>query len=233
MKLRVEVTTTNITDFGFYRAEPTVTTAWAKYTFLLESGLGGVARPAWAETATPGLPFDKTKAQKLQFQVSADDNATLTAGTLLIDNITVDGYSWIPPSACMTCVAALTPKTGTLISDLEAVVSPPRAANQNAAGGFWYAYNDISTRVSPLPGTFSEILAGAPLDATTGKPGFVVTAGQGAIGNGRRRLHRFRPGPGLHGKCRIDPAFRWCRNQVFRPVGNHLPERHRLHRTDL
>lgn len=184
MKLRVEVTTTNIEDYGFYRAEPTVGTTWAPVTFLLEPGLGGVARPAWAETATPGLLFDKTKVQKLQFQVSADDNATLTAGTLWIDNIVVGGYNWVPPSACLTCVSPLTPKTGTLISDLEAVVSPPRAANQNAAGGFWYAYNDISTRVSPLPGTFSEILAGAPMDALTGKPGFVVTPAKGASGTG-------------------------------------------------
>lgn len=180
MKLRIEVTTTNILDFGFFRAEPTVGTVWQDVTFLLEPGLGGVARPAWAETATPGMLFDKKVVQKLQIQVSADDNALMTAGTLLIDNIRVGGYSWVPPSACLACVTALTPKTGTLISDLEASVTPARAPNQNVAGGYWYAYNDISARVAPPPGTFSEILVGAPVDATTNKPVFAVTPAKGA-----------------------------------------------------
>jgi hypothetical protein len=180
MKLRVEVTTTNVKDYGFFRAEPTVGTTWDTVTFLLEPGLGGVARPAWAETATPGVLFDKTVVQKLQIQVSADDNATLTAGTLYIDNIVVGGYTWVPPNACLTCVTALTPKTGTLLSDLEAVVSPARAANQNTVGGYWYAYNDISARVSPPPGTFSDILIGAPTDPLTNKPVFAVTPAKGA-----------------------------------------------------
>jgi hypothetical protein len=148
MKLRVEVTTKNVTDFGYFRAEPTVGTTWAPVTFLLEPGLGGLARPAWAEAKTPGVLFSKDSVQKLQIQISADDNATLTAGTLLIDNIVIGGYTWVPPSACIKCVEALTPKTGTLLSDLEAVVTPPRAANQNTVGGYWYAYNDISARVA-------------------------------------------------------------------------------------
>jgi hypothetical protein len=180
MKLRVEVTTKNVTDFGYFRAEPTVGTTWAPVTFLLEPGLGGVARPAWAETKTPGVLFAKDSVQKLQIQISADDNPTLTAGTLLIDNIVIGGYTWVPPSACIKCVEALTPKTGTLLSDLEAVVTPPRAANQNTVGGYWYAYNDISARVAPPPGTFSDILVGAPADPLTGKPGFVVTPAKGA-----------------------------------------------------
>ena len=185
MKLRVEVTTTNVKDFGFFRAEPTVGTTWAPVTFQLEpGGIGGVARPEWAEKATPGVLFDKTVAQKLQIQVSADDNATLTGGTLWIDNIVFGGYTWVPPSACLPCVGPLTPKTGTLISDLEAVVEPPRAANKNVAGGFWYAYNDISQRVAPAPGTFSDIFEGAPADATTGLPVFAVTPAKGAGATG-------------------------------------------------
>jgi len=180
MKLRVEVSTTNVLDYGYFRAEPTVGTTWQDVTFLLEPGLGGVIRPAWAETATPGILFDKKLVQKLQIQVSADDNTTLTAGTLLIDNIRIGGYAWVPPNACLPCVTALTPKTGTLLSDLEAVVTPARAANQNTVGGYWYAYNDISARVNPAPGTFSDILIGAPMDTLTKKPAFAVTAGKGA-----------------------------------------------------
>lgn len=184
MKLRVEVTTTNVTDFGFYRYEPTVGTTWGLVTFQLSTGLGGVARPGWAELQNPGVAFDKTVAQKFQIQVSAEDNPTVTGGTLLIDNIKFGGYTWVPPSACLTCVGALTPQTGTLISDLEAVVSPPRAENQNLAGGFWYAYNDISARVAPPPGTFSDIFEGAPTDPVTGLPVFAVTPLKGANASG-------------------------------------------------
>jgi len=180
MIIRVEVTTKNVTDFGYFRAEPTIGPTWAPVTIMLiKDPLGGVSRPAWAEMATPDVPFDLTQVQKLQFQVSADDNPTLTAGTLWIDNIVVNGYNWVPPSACIACSGALTPKTGALLSDLEDVVAPPRAGNMNAVGGFWYVYNDVSQRTAPAPGDYSEIFQGADITDPL-LPVFTVSAAKGA-----------------------------------------------------
>lgn len=160
MKVRVEITTTTVKDYAFHRGEVTVGTAWAQQVVMLTPGLGGINQPSWT---TAPLVFDPAKVQKLQFQVSADDNATLTAGTLWLDNIQVSGYSWVPASACIPCVGTV-PGTGALLSDLEpGPGTPPRAANQNAAGGFWFAYNDVGTRTVAAQSEYSEIFEGADL----------------------------------------------------------------------
>ncbi len=162
MLMRFEVATANVTDDGFYAAspEPSITTTWTKYTVLFTGGLGGLVRPAWANTATPGVIFDSTKVQKLQFSVSADDNTGLDSGTLWLDSIQVTGYTWVPPMACLPCVGAQGAGTGALLSDLD---TPP--VNENTAGGYWYAYNDAQAHVPPLAtgapqSEFSEIITG-------------------------------------------------------------------------
>ncbi len=159
MKMRVEITTTNVTDFGYFRGDVSVGTDWTKLSVGLTNGLGGIAQPSWAVPVT----FDPTLVQKLQFSISADDNTGLTKGTVWLDSIAVQGYKWVPPNACITCsgdVAA----TGAVLGDLEAVVAtPPRAANQNAAGGFWFVYNDVGTRTVATQKEYSEIFEGVDL----------------------------------------------------------------------
>lgn len=179
MKVRVEITTTSVKDFAFHRGEVTVGTAWAQQTVLLTAGLGGINQPSWTTTA---VPFDPTKVQKLQFQVSADDNATLTAGTLWLDDIKMVGYNWVPASACLTCVGT-TAATGAMLGDLEpGPGTPPRAANQNAVNGFWFAYNDVGTRTVASQTEYSEIFEGVDLtDPKT--PILKVTPAKGAAGS--------------------------------------------------
>jgi len=164
MKMRVEITTTNVTDFGYFVGNPSVGTDWSKQTVMLSTGLGGINQPSWAVPVT----FDPTLVQKLQFSISADDNAGLTAGTVWLDSIAVVGYTWVPPTACMTCVSA-GPATGALLSDLEidATTTPPRAPNQNAAGGYWFVYNDVGTRTVATQKDYSEIFAGVTADPLT------------------------------------------------------------------
>jgi hypothetical protein len=179
MKMRVEVTTTNVTDFGFFVSNVSVGTDWGPQTVLLTTGLGGINQPSWALA----VPFDPKLVQKLQFSISADDNAGLTAGTVWLDSIVVQGYTWVPPNACMPCVGT-TAATGAVLSDLEPVTAPPRAANQNAAGGFWFAYNDVGTRAVTAQSQYSEIFAGVDLtNPTPTAPLLVVSPAKGVGGS--------------------------------------------------
>jgi Carbohydrate binding domain (family 11) len=174
MKMRVEITTTNVKDFGYFRGDVSVGTDWTKLSVGLTNGLGGIAQPSWAVPVT----FDPTLTQKLQFSISADDNTGLTAGTLWLDSIAVQGYQWVPPTACVPCVGT-TAATGAVLGDLEAVTTPPRAGNQNAAGGFWFAYNDVGTRTVATQKDYSEIFEG--VDATDPKaPVLTVSPAKGA-----------------------------------------------------
>jgi hypothetical protein len=158
MKMRVELTTTNVKDFGYFRGDVSVGTDWTKLSIGLTNGLGGIAQPSWAVPVT----FDPTLVQKLQFSISADDNTGLTKGTVWLDSIAVVGYKWTPPNACIPCVGAVAP-AGMVLGDLEPVVTPPRAANQNAAGGYWFAYNDVGSRTVTAQKDYSEIFQGVDL----------------------------------------------------------------------
>jgi hypothetical protein len=174
MKMRVEITTTNVTDFGYFRGDVSVGTDWTRLSILLSNGLGGIAQPSWALPVT----FDPTLVQKLQFSISADDNTGLTKGTVWLDSIAVLGYKWVPPNACVPCVGTAA-VTGAVLGDLEPATTPPRAANQNVVGGFWFAYNDVGTRTVAAQKDYSEIFEG--VDATDPKvPILVVSPAKGA-----------------------------------------------------
>lgn len=193
MKVRVEITTTDVTDYGFHRGEVTVGTTWGDQVVMLNPGLGGINQPTWALP----VPFNPAKVQKLQFQVSADDNPTLTQGKLWLDDIKVVGYTWVPPSACIPCVTAQANVTGALLSNLEpdATVTPARPANQNAAGGFWFVYNDVGSRTVTTQSEYSEIFQG--VDLTDPKaPLFQVSPDKGAAG-----------GPGAYIKFTLGPSY--------------------------
>ncbi len=180
MKVRVEITTTDVTDYGFHRGEVTVNTTWGDQVVMLTPGLGGINQPPWALA----VPFNAAKVQKLQFQISADDNPTLTEGKLWLDDIKVSGFNWVPPSACIPCVTAQAPVTGAVLSNLEpdAATTPARPGNQNAAGGFWFVYNDVGSRTVATQADYSEIFGGVDLTDPLA-PLFQVSADKGAAGS--------------------------------------------------
>jgi hypothetical protein len=176
MIARVEVATKPVTNFGYHRYEASLTTTWSQITVPLVEG-PGFAQPAWAATADP-IAFDPTQIEKLQIQISADDNLTTTAGQVWIDDITVVGYSWVPPTACMTCLGAVGAGTGALVADMEGT-----AKNKNKSGGYWYAYTDIGTRVVASQAEYSEIIAGAVPDSVDpSKPAIAISGLKGAAG---------------------------------------------------
>ena len=203
MKMRVEITTTGVKDFAFHRGEVTLGTDWAKQTVMLATGLGGINQPIWTQAP---VTFDPTTVQKLQFSISADDNANLTAGTVWLDSLVVVGYKWVPPTACLPCVGP-GPATGALLSDLEPIVAPPRAANQNAVGGFWYAYNDVGTRTVASQSEYSEIFEGADADPTNLKsPLIKILPGKGA-NTSQGAYIRFVLGPSYTDKSNLVMPF--------------------------
>jgi hypothetical protein len=201
MDMRVEITTTDVKDFAYHRAVAHLTTTWAKQTVLLTSGLGGINQPTW--TTTP-VTFNPADVQKIQFSISADDNAALTAGTVWFDSIAVVGYKWVPPNACVKCVST-TAATGAVLSDLE--TSATHAGAQNAAGGYWYAYNDVGTRTVTSQSQYSEIFEG--VDATDPKaPILTVSPTKGAAGSA-----------GAYIKFTLGPSYSDNGSQVMPFVG--------------
>lgn len=175
MIMRVEIATKPVTNYGYHLYFANLTTTWTQFTVPLVEGLD-FAQPDWAAKADPQV-FNKAQVQKIQFAISADDNATLKAGIVNIDDIVVNGYKWTPPEACPTCVSAVA-GTGGMLSDMQTA-----PLNKNAVGYYWYAYNDAAGR-TPAPtaqSQFSEIFEGVtadPLDIT--KPIFTVSPAKGA-----------------------------------------------------
>lgn len=173
MTVRVEVATSVVTNFAYHRTEHDVTTSWAQYEVVLTEGLG-IAQPSWN---TEPVEFDPSTAEKLQWQVSMDD-ANPESGSLWLDDIVVEGYTWTPPSACASCVkpagsgASL---QGMLLSDMDT-----KPYNQNALGYYWYAYNDAEGRSVSVPGEeYSEIIQGVNIDADDPTKPILVIDGNG------------------------------------------------------
>jgi hypothetical protein len=195
MAMRVEFATKPVTNFAFHRSSVSVTTAWTKFTIFLDPNNPlAVQQPTWN---TVLVPLDVTQAQKLQFSVSADDNASLlpaTPYTVWLDDITVEGYTWNPPAACIPCVGTA-PATGAVLSDLEIdnTTTPPRAANQNAAGGYWFVYNDVGARAVTTQAEYSEIFEGVT-NTDPKLPLLNITAGKGA-GASAAAYIKFQLGP--------------------------------------
>jgi hypothetical protein len=163
-----------VTNFGYHLYQAALTTSWQQYTVPLVEG-PDFQQPAWAAQAAP-VPFDPSQVEKIQFAISADDNPALTQGQVFIDNIVVRGYKWVPPSACMKCVGLV--GTGALLSNLDAA---PK--NQNAAGGYWYAYNDAEGRTVATQSEYSEIFEGVTANTVEPtKPTFAVSTGKGDAG---------------------------------------------------
>jgi len=85
----------------------------------------------------------------------------------------------------MTCPGP-GPATGALLSNLEidSTVTPHRAANKNAAGGFWFVYNDVGTRTVATSHDYSDIFAGVDLtNPTPTTPLLVLSPAKGAGGS--------------------------------------------------
>ena len=156
MTVRVEVATKDIIDFGYYRIEAAVGTGWQQYTIDFADFIS-FTQPSWADP----VPFNKAMIEKIQFAVSAED-ANPAAGKVWIDDITVNGYVWVPPTICSTIGAAGAP-VGAKLIDFDGTIE-----TQNAVGEYSYAYNDAAGR-TVTAGQYTDVFGGVnvdPLDPT-------------------------------------------------------------------
>lgn len=91
MVARFSVQTNNVKDFGYYRSMISITEEWKKFTVYLRVGTDPeeLARPPWSVDPKPFLP---DLAMAIDFQFSAEDNATITGGNAWIDDVTIVGW---------------------------------------------------------------------------------------------------------------------------------------------
>ncbi len=165
MTVVVEVATNPITvagHFAYHTIELPIGTTWETHSIPLSTeGISAVLKqPNWYLLENPGGdPFDITQVEKVQWKISVENNTGLTDGKLWLDNIVVHGYQWTPPTACMTCVGAPGAGEGAVLSNMDAA-----PVNQNAAGFFWFAYNDAGDRAVTSQTEYSEIFGGVTVD---------------------------------------------------------------------
>jgi hypothetical protein len=122
MQVEAILATANITDYAYYTAMINVTTSWTKFTIKLATGAGGLTRRAFGTNK----PLDLTQAQSLGWEVNKGKNPSLAGGTLWIDDIVIEGYTFVAPEPRGSCLAngcivpaGNAPKPSALLADFE------------------------------------------------------------------------------------------------------------------
>jgi hypothetical protein len=88
MRVRLMVETANVLDFGYYQGIFDMTTQWTRYVIAFKAGLGALEQPNWAAIK----PFDPAKVTGFDWEISADDNPSLTQGTFYMDDVIIQGW---------------------------------------------------------------------------------------------------------------------------------------------
>ena len=90
------VDTVDIADYGYYYVTVTIPAGtWTQFVLPLRTGLGGFAQYSWA---VKKVPFTLNNISKLQWQISSWNAGTNTTGQVTIDNVSIQGYTYFPPS---------------------------------------------------------------------------------------------------------------------------------------
>jgi hypothetical protein len=151
MTLNVEVATSDITDFNYYRTLIPVTASWTQYTIILSPGIGIAQQTGWGIKKD----FNPKLVTKIQWQVHTDQKVP-TTGSLNLDDVVMTNYTFTPPEVCKGCLTLAAPSVKTLLSNFETAPT-----NGNAVGGWWYCYNDGQGRNDiTSKADFSDINAG-------------------------------------------------------------------------
>jgi hypothetical protein len=163
--------------FAVHEVTHNIGTSWKTFEAVFsETALkDALKQPSWAK---PLVPFNPKEVEKIAWKVSMDAATNPLAGTILIDSVVVRGYTWPNPYACMPCIGAAGAGTGALLSDFETL---PK--NQNAAGFYWYAYNDAAGRTVSAQAEYSEIFGGVtPNPLLPTKPDITIDGLKGSGG---------------------------------------------------
>lgn len=162
-------------EFGtYYEISHKFTPEWKEYFVYLRekdpnitSDSMYLAQPQWAideqntlvmpwETTQQGvLPLDISKTQMLEWLLggAGEDGHVNKAwhmlpGTLWVDQVTIENYTWYPEDACMECDTCLNGQTSQVGTHLKLT----DGGNFNELDeGAWYAYNDAKGRDVSIP----------------------------------------------------------------------------------
>ncbi len=162
------VDTVNIKDYAYFYSTCTIPAGtWTQFVISLTSGGlgGGLAQYSWTKNPLVPLATSLKTISKLQWQIALTGVGTNTSGTVTIDDISIQGYTFVPSDLCATCVGApgQTPSPAALLSNMDT-----QPYNRNARGYYWYSYSDGVGRNVPAS-QFSAITGGAtinPIDPT-------------------------------------------------------------------
>jgi hypothetical protein len=182
MTVRVEVATSVVTNFAYHRVEHEITTEWAQYTInLLDQGIE-FKQPDWCKEKDL-VDFDPSKVEKIQWQVSADYADNPASATLLLDDIVVNDYEFVPADRCDECLIAAGSWGGAvdgwLLSDFDG-----RVAQKNNLGYYWYCYNDAAGRNVSDPSEYTNIFGGVTENELDPAKPILYVEGNGYAENG-------------------------------------------------
>ncbi|MDB5104117.1 MAG: hypothetical protein JWP91_1806 [Fibrobacteres bacterium] len=169
LQVEVALPTANITDYAYYSAMIATTSAWTKYTIKLATGAGGLTRRPFGVNK----PLDLSQASAVTWEINKGKNASVTEATLWVDDVTIQGYTFVAPEPRGSCIvngcvvlAGNIPQPSALLADFD-----HGDAAQNAVGLPW----TFGTAI-PMSGSAkaSEITSGIdPANYT------LIPAGQG------------------------------------------------------
>jgi hypothetical protein len=173
LQVEAVLVTANITDYAYYTALINVTPAWTRFTVKLAAGAGGLTRRPFGTNK----PLDLSQATAISWEVNKGRNAAVTEATLWIDDVTLQGYTFVAPEPRGSCLASgcivpagSIPKPAALLADFD-----HGDPNQNALGMPW-TFGTAAPMTDVRP---SAITAGIDPAAFT-----LVPAGQGFAGGG-------------------------------------------------
>jgi len=128
-----------------------LSTSWKQYTVKVSGGSkgsGDLSRATW-ETWKP-FTFDIKRATKIAWFVEGDKSPVTAGGLIAVDNVEIVGYDYKDPELCTECVKpadATPPSDAVLFTDFDNLANASNISmNQNALGGYWYAYTDVEGR---------------------------------------------------------------------------------------
>ncbi|MBD3345721.1 MAG: T9SS type A sorting domain-containing protein [Chitinivibrionales bacterium] len=180
MTVIVEVASASVLDFAYHYSEFDIGTTWEEYTIDLTDQ--GITFRQYDWTQDP-VDFDPATVEKIQWKISMDYQTNPTTGSLIVDDVIVDGYEFKSPLVCWDCLESAgswgATVDGFTLSDFDG-----KTPNKNSVGYYWYCYNDAEGRAVSDATEYSNIFGGVtPNDTDPTKP-IILIDGNGQVGDG-------------------------------------------------
>lgn len=172
LQVEVVLPTLNITDWAYYSALINVTPTWTKHTLKLATGPGGLTRRPFGASK----PLDLTQALGVQWEVNKGKNPTISEAILWIDDVAIQGYTYVPAEPRGSCLASGCVGAGGQSASPSVLFSDFEGADptHNVFGLPWSYFSS-----TPMQDVRNNVILGG-LDSATGS---LATAGKGYGGS--------------------------------------------------